>query len=200
MFTIKATYRSETRKFSFPNSSFPTYIQINDQVTVPLFLFRSHSHQPFQLYRFFPISSSYHLARLLFTQSPSAPFARILIGMEAHSEEEYERHVRPFRGRDWPGGLLRFTVYDDEVPLETPNDAPTQQGDEDVLMDNPGSPEGSRRRPRRYEHRNGLHHGPPGHHRDLHRRGDIPQWPRPRPTFLAPHPPPLPPPPPPPPP
>jgi len=36
MFTIKATYRSETRKFSFSNSSFPTYSQINDQVDFPL--------------------------------------------------------------------------------------------------------------------------------------------------------------------
>ena len=32
MFTIKATYRSETRKFSFPFSTFPTYGQLNDQV------------------------------------------------------------------------------------------------------------------------------------------------------------------------
>ena len=36
MFTIKATYRSETRKFSFPDSSFPTYSQISDQVYFPL--------------------------------------------------------------------------------------------------------------------------------------------------------------------
>ena len=36
MFTVKATYRSEIRKFSFPTSSFPTYSQINDQVnTLP---------------------------------------------------------------------------------------------------------------------------------------------------------------------
>ncbi|KAI9462409.1 hypothetical protein BJY52DRAFT_1116259 [Lactarius psammicola] len=91
MFTIKATYRSETRKFTFPDSSFPTYNQIHEQ-----------------LFRVFPISSSYFLTRLLFTQSPSAPFARILIGMEARSEEEYEQHVRPFRGREWPDALLRF--------------------------------------------------------------------------------------------
>jgi len=39
MFTVKATYRSEIRKFSFPNSSFPTYSQINDQVNlfIPIF-------------------------------------------------------------------------------------------------------------------------------------------------------------------
>jgi hypothetical protein len=32
MFTVKATYRSETRKFSFPFSTFPSYTQLNDQV------------------------------------------------------------------------------------------------------------------------------------------------------------------------
>lgn len=36
MFTVKATYRSETRKFSFPFSTFPTYTQLNDQVHNPL--------------------------------------------------------------------------------------------------------------------------------------------------------------------
>src|SRR5258708_22783737 len=32
MFTVKATYRSETRKFSFSSPSFPTYTQLSDQV------------------------------------------------------------------------------------------------------------------------------------------------------------------------
>jgi hypothetical protein len=35
MFTIKATYRSETRKFTFADSSFPSYNQINEQVHLP---------------------------------------------------------------------------------------------------------------------------------------------------------------------
>jgi hypothetical protein len=39
MFTVKATYRSETRKFSFPFSTFPTYSQLNDQVAIPSLLF-----------------------------------------------------------------------------------------------------------------------------------------------------------------
>ena len=117
--------------------------------------------------------------------------------MEAHSEEEYEQHVRPFRGREWPGALLRFSVYDDETPRESPNNVSTQQDGEDVLMDDLHSLEGSRRRSRRHEHhRHGHHHG---HHRDHHRRSDLPQWSRPRSAFLAPPPPPLPPPPPPPP-
>lgn len=41
MFTVKATYRSETRKFSFPFSSFPTYNQLNDQVDYLSLLFFS---------------------------------------------------------------------------------------------------------------------------------------------------------------
>jgi hypothetical protein len=120
-----------------------------------------------QLIRVFPISSSYFLTRLLFTQSPSAPFARILIGMEAHSEEEYEQHVRPFRGREWPDALLRFSVKDNETPRES-----QRQGDEDVPMDGSYSFEG-RRRSRRHEHHHGRHHG---HHRG-HRHGDRPEWP-----------------------
>ncbi|KAH9047560.1 hypothetical protein EDB84DRAFT_1460952 [Lactarius hengduanensis] len=170
MFTVKATYRSETRKFTFPDSSFPTYNQIHEQ-----------------LFRVFPISSSYFLTRLLFTQSPSAPFARILIGMEAHSEEEYEQHVRPFRGREWPDALLRFSVNDDKSPRESQSN-----GDEDVPMDSPHSFEG-RRRSRRHEHHHGRHHG---HHRG-HHHSDRPEWPRPHSPFIAPPPPPLPPPPPP---
>jgi len=112
--------------------------------------------------------------------------------MEVHSEEEYEQHVRPFRGREWPGGLLRFTVYDDETPRETPNDLSAPPDGEDILMEDSFGTDRSRRHSRRHEHRH-LH----GHHRDHLRRGDLP--PRPRPSFLAP-PPPLPPPPPPPPP
>ena len=32
MFTVKAIYRSEIRKFTFSDSSFPTFAEINDQV------------------------------------------------------------------------------------------------------------------------------------------------------------------------
>ena len=35
-FTVKATYRSETRKFSFPDSTFPTYDQLYSQVSTPV--------------------------------------------------------------------------------------------------------------------------------------------------------------------
>ena len=49
MFTIKATYRSETRKFTFPDSSFPTYTQIHEQV-FPSLVLHTHSKPPFLAY------------------------------------------------------------------------------------------------------------------------------------------------------
>lgn len=115
--------------------------------------------------------------------------------MEAHSEEEYEQHVRPFRGREWPDALLRFSVRDNETPHES-----QRTPDDDVPMDGSYNLEG-RRRSRRHEHHHGRHHG---HHRG-HRHGD---WPHPHSPFMGhqpplvppPPPPPLPPPPPPPPP
>ncbi|TBU25294.1 hypothetical protein BD311DRAFT_700421 [Dichomitus squalens] len=101
-FTVKATYRSETRKFSLPDSTFPTYDQLYSQ-----------------LYRVFPISHSFYLSKLLFTPSPTSN-ARILIGKEVHSPEEYDRHVAPYRGGSWHGALLRFSVFD-----ETPHKSST---------------------------------------------------------------------------
>jgi hypothetical protein len=116
--------------------------------------------------------------------------------MEAHSEEEYEQHVRPFRGREWPDALLRFSVRDSETPRDSQRSA-----DDDVPMDGSHGLEG-RRRSRRHEHHHGRHHG---HHRG-HRHGDRSEWPHPHSPFMGPPPlmpppppPPLPPPPPPPP-
>ncbi|KAI8981131.1 hypothetical protein BD414DRAFT_464073 [Trametes punicea] len=99
-FTVKATYRNETRKFSFSDPIFPTYEQLYNQ-----------------LYRVFPISHSFYLSKLLL--SPNDSPARILIGKEVHSAEEYARHVAPYQGRPWPGALLRFSVFD-ETPHKSP--------------------------------------------------------------------------------
>ncbi|OSD06218.1 hypothetical protein PYCCODRAFT_1475052 [Trametes coccinea BRFM310] len=105
-FTVKATYHNETRKFSFADPSFPTFEQLYKQ-----------------LYRVFPISHSFYLSKLLF--SPNDSLARILIGKEVHSAEEYARHAAPYQGRPWPGALLRFSVFDEtphKSPRLTPND------------------------------------------------------------------------------
>ncbi|KZT27712.1 hypothetical protein NEOLEDRAFT_1130794 [Neolentinus lepideus HHB14362 ss-1] len=108
MFTVKATYRNQTRKFTFPDhqSFLPTY------------------HQLFhQLYRVFPISQSYYLSKLLFSPSPASPSARILLSKEVHNAEDYERAVQQYQGRSWPGALLRFTVFDEtpHKPAVRPN-------------------------------------------------------------------------------
>ncbi|KAI0699389.1 hypothetical protein C8T65DRAFT_581265 [Cerioporus squamosus] len=99
-FTVKATYRGETRKLSFSDNAFPSYEQLCSQ-----------------LYRVFPISHSFYLSRLLFSPN-TASFGRISIGKEVHSASDYDSHVAPYLGRSWPGALLRFTVVD-----ETPRKA-----------------------------------------------------------------------------
>ncbi|KAG6380955.1 hypothetical protein JVT61DRAFT_5349 [Boletus reticuloceps] len=101
MFTVKATYRNETRRFTFPESTFfPTYNELHHQ-----------------LYRVFPISHNYYLSRLIFSPDASKP-GRILIGKEIHSAEDYDLRVAPLR-RLWPSPLLRFTIFD-ETPHKVP--------------------------------------------------------------------------------
>ncbi|KAI0962257.1 hypothetical protein AcV7_001138 [Taiwanofungus camphoratus] len=103
MFTVKATYHNETRKFTFPDPAyFPSYEQLYHQ-----------------LYRVFPISHSFYLSKLLFSPNPTSTSQRILIGVEAHSADEYGAHIAPYQGRTWPGALLKFSVYD-ETPHKSP--------------------------------------------------------------------------------
>ncbi|KAH9929671.1 uncharacterized protein B0H18DRAFT_995683 [Fomitopsis serialis] len=103
MFTVKATYRHETRKFTFPDSShFPSFDQLYDQ-----------------LYRVFRISPSFYLSQILFSPNLSSAAQRILLGREAHSADEYNEYIAPYQGRNWPGALLKFSVYD-ETPHKSP--------------------------------------------------------------------------------
>ncbi|OJA10315.1 hypothetical protein AZE42_05181 [Rhizopogon vesiculosus] len=102
MFTVKATYRNETRKFSFPEKVvFPSYEELYHE-----------------LYRIFPISHNYYLSKLIFSPDASKP-SRILIGKEVHTAEEYGTRIAPLR-RHWPNPLLRFSIFD-----ETPHKAPS---------------------------------------------------------------------------
>ncbi|KAG1757855.1 hypothetical protein EDB19DRAFT_1901345 [Suillus lakei] len=102
MFTVKATYRNETRKFSFSGTVlFPTYEELYHQ-----------------LYRIFPISHSYYLSQLIFSPDASKP-SRILIGKEVHTAEEYSTRIAPLRRR-WPNPLLRFSIFD-ETPHKVPS-------------------------------------------------------------------------------
>lgn len=103
MFTIKATYRGETRKFSFATSnSFPTFEQLCNQ-----------------LYRVFPISHNYYLSRLLFSPDANLP-SRILIAREVHSAEDYKKCLAPMESQSWPNALFRFSVFD-ETPHKIPS-------------------------------------------------------------------------------
>ncbi|KAF8846127.1 hypothetical protein BDN67DRAFT_1006603 [Paxillus ammoniavirescens] len=114
MFTVKATYRNETRKFAFPESVlFPTYEELYHQ-----------------LYRVFPISHNYYLSKLIFSPDASKP-GRILIGKEVHLAEDYASRVAPLR-RQWPNPLLRFSIFD-----ETPHKIPSVAFENMSLLDGP---------------------------------------------------------------
>ncbi|KIK99466.1 hypothetical protein PAXRUDRAFT_822705 [Paxillus rubicundulus Ve08.2h10] len=114
MFTVKATYRNETRKFTFPEPVlFPTYEELYHQ-----------------LYRVFPISHNYYLSKLIFSPDASKP-GRILIGKEVHLAEDYNSRVTPLR-RLWPNPLLRFSIFDG-----TPHTIPSVVSGNMSLLDGP---------------------------------------------------------------
>ncbi|KAJ4002254.1 hypothetical protein F5050DRAFT_1558953 [Lentinula boryana] len=116
-FTVKATYRSETRKLSFPEcSTFPSFDQLYHQ-----------------LYRVFPISHSIVLSKLLF--SPDSSNARLLISREVRTAEEYALAVAPFAARAWISPLLRFSVSD-----ETPHKLPAISHESQQQASNPQKP------------------------------------------------------------
>ncbi|KAJ3867306.1 hypothetical protein EV359DRAFT_34766 [Lentinula novae-zelandiae] len=107
-FTVKATYRSETRKLSFPEcDSFPSFDQLYHQ-----------------LYRVFPISHSIVLSKLLF--SPDSSDSRVLLSREVRNAAEYDLAVAPFKGRAWMGPSLRVSVSD-ETPHKLPSSPHTWQ-------------------------------------------------------------------------
>ncbi|KAK0199026.1 hypothetical protein F5146DRAFT_919527 [Armillaria mellea] len=103
MFTVKATYRGETRKFTFTDTHvFPSFLQLYNQ-----------------LYRVFPhLSHSYFLSKLLF--SPNSSPSRILVAREVHNADEYKSAISnpSLRGR-WPSPMLKFSVFD-ESPHKPP--------------------------------------------------------------------------------
>ncbi|KAJ3829373.1 hypothetical protein F5880DRAFT_1470735 [Lentinula raphanica] len=107
-FTVKATYRAQTRKLSFPEcNTFPSFDQLYHQ-----------------LYRVFPISHPIILSKLLF--SPDSSHSRLLISRELRTAEEYALAVAPYTGRAWTAPLLRFSVFD-ETPHKLPAISHTQQ-------------------------------------------------------------------------
>ncbi|KAG5649926.1 hypothetical protein H0H81_001448 [Sphagnurus paluster] len=96
MFSVKATYRGEIRRFSFAESnSFPTFDQLYNQ-----------------LRRIFPSNNNYYISKLLFFPDASMA-ARILIAREIRTVEDYSKCLVPFHGRSWPNASLRFHLIDE---------------------------------------------------------------------------------------
>ncbi|KAF9526424.1 hypothetical protein CPB83DRAFT_857788 [Crepidotus variabilis] len=95
MFTIKASYGSQTRKATLQNhSTFPSYEDICTQV-----------------HRLFPTTQSIYFFNLLFSPDASGP-GQIKISKEVRSSADYAKCIRPYKGHHWVNSLLRFTVYD----------------------------------------------------------------------------------------
>jgi next-to-BRCA1 protein 1 len=120
MFTVKATYRAETRKLSFRSLFFPTYDELCREVCCSVTLHCCHPYRSTpQLYRVFPISQNYYLSKLLFSPDSSSN-ARILIAKEVHSNDDYRACLATLPVRVYPSPLLKFTVFD-----ENPHKAPS---------------------------------------------------------------------------
>lgn len=113
MFTIKFTYRGQTRKHTFPDiHTFPSYEQICSQVG---FMSKSYltsdSSRPCQVYRVFSISNNFTLTRLLFSHNATQP-SHILLSLTVNNSLDYNKCIRPHKDRAWGHGLLRFNVVD----------------------------------------------------------------------------------------
>jgi next-to-BRCA1 protein 1 len=111
MFTVKATFRNETRRFTFENALFPSFEELYEQVLISAPLRHTHSPPSLKLTRVFPITRAFYLSRIFFTQSNGT----VLIGVQAESEEKYNTYIAPYRHNTWPDALLRFSVHDDTV-------------------------------------------------------------------------------------
>lgn len=101
MFTVKASYKHETRKFSFDSDSFPTYTQLHEQLT-----------------RVFPITHSPVLSRLFFSPQSTTP-GTILVAIRVITADEFERCTAVYRNKSWPGASLRFVVLEDNTRSPT---------------------------------------------------------------------------------
>ncbi|KAL1740773.1 hypothetical protein HDZ31DRAFT_46846 [Schizophyllum fasciatum] len=127
-FTVKASFKGETRRVSFPETSFPAYEQV--------------CHE---LYRLFPLSSTFRLDRLLFVPD-SMTSARIMLAKEVSTEEEYSAAIAPHLARLGPNPMLTFNVTEDR-PRKLPT-VPTfsipGSSEYDMSVDRPSTAQSSR--------------------------------------------------------
>ncbi|KIJ54281.1 hypothetical protein M422DRAFT_25208 [Sphaerobolus stellatus SS14] len=102
-FIAKATYRKETRKFTFYDGHFPTYDELYQQI-----------------YRVFSIdqSQAIYLQKLIF--SPVNSTGAIMIATEARSVEQYNVHCVTYRDRIYHNGRLSFTIVHDTTGNSQP--------------------------------------------------------------------------------
>jgi next to BRCA1 gene 1 protein len=56
------------------------------------------------------------LSKLLFSPD-AAQSSRILLSKEVHNAFDYHKCIRQFKDRAWSHALLRFTVFDEVLPL-----------------------------------------------------------------------------------
>ena len=63
-----------------------------------------------QLSRVFLIRGPIYFSKILFVPETGS---RIPVGREAHSASQYDELTTPYRDRNWPNGLLRFTAIDE---------------------------------------------------------------------------------------
>ncbi|KAI0094476.1 hypothetical protein BDY19DRAFT_1044297 [Irpex rosettiformis] len=102
MFTVKASYRTETRRIAFDSDEFPSFAQLCGE-----------------LHRKFPVLKSFQLNNLLFSTTGKAGSPRMLIGIRVQTAEDYEKRIEPYQGRLWPGAVLKFQVNDTPTPSTT---------------------------------------------------------------------------------
>ncbi|KAL1737280.1 hypothetical protein EV714DRAFT_241203 [Schizophyllum commune] len=127
-FTVKATFKGETRRVSFPETVFPAYEQV--------------CHE---LYRLFPLSSTFHLDRLLFVPDSAQP-SRIMLSKEVSTENEYLNAIAPHRAHVGPSSMLTFNVTEDRLRKlpAAPAFSVVSSSEYDMSVDRPSTTQSSR--------------------------------------------------------
>lgn len=121
MFTVKATYNSVTRRFTFEEDAFPSYEQLTSQVRAVLCITPPPLTAPLssQLYKAFSITNAFYLSDILLSPNPNAPNSRIMVARQAHSAADYARTIKSYQLRSWPGAVMRFIVNNETVDSDT---------------------------------------------------------------------------------
>ena len=98
-----------------------------------------------QLYRLFPLSSTFHLDRLLFVPDSAQP-SRIMLSKEISTESEYLNAIAPHRAHVGPGSMLTFNVTEDRLRKlpATPAFSVVSSSEYDMSVDRPSTTQSPR--------------------------------------------------------